>query len=191
MKFKSVAAVGLMFMAVAITSSPAAEARRFDRSCGNNNGAFGWQSQPGWGNYNNAYQFNNNGIPYGYNAFGGRGNANNLWQQAQRLNNQSLQIQQRLTSGNLNANQAARLQDRLARIQSQQTQLSGVLNTGLTNRQQQLQQLLASGRLNPNQTSRVQSLLTQLQNQQSMFGSGGNMFVNTGFLGGLRGFLGI
>jgi hypothetical protein len=205
MKLKSVAAMGLMLIAGVICLAQTAEARHYNQSCGNgsSNNGIGWQRRPGWVNNYNSYNSNlsnNVSLPYGFNAFPGNYNANvfpgnysanDIWQRAQRLNTEGLQIQQRLAAGNLNANQVARLQNRLAKIQNQQIQLSGVVNTGIDTRQQQLQQLLSSGSLNANQSVWAQNMLSQLQNQQGLLGSSGNLFANTGFLGNLRGFLGI
>jgi len=160
----------------------------------NNGGVSGGGStNSAYGGYGNgAYGYNNGMAGNGYNtggfgnlignngngSFNGGTNNRGLLRQESRLAGEQQNIQNRLASGNLSAAQAARLQSRLAQVQSQETGLNGSLSNQFGSQQSQIQQLLSSGTLNPMQTASLQNRLMALQNQQGAINSNSPGLMN-------------
>lgn len=154
----------------------------------------GWRNNPSrFANRVNGYNTNgyNNVANYGYGAFGSNSvQARPYWGQQTNLNDKLTKIQQRLASGNLSPDRAARLQAELTRLQGQQSGLNTYWTNRLTSEQQYLQQLLSSGTLSPNQAARVQDRLNRITNVQSGITSGTGFYNNPSMLTSLRNVLG-
>ena len=152
-----------------------------------NNTAYGNRSSCHRNQFGSGFNNNNNNVGYNQNNWSGRNNynrGNGLFAQDQNLYAKEQRLQQRLAQGNLTPDQAARLQNRLSSLQSQQVGLNGQLTSQLVNEQTRLQSLLSSGTLNPYQQSQLQNRLTRLQAEQNGIASG-TPFTG-GILNGLR-----
>jgi hypothetical protein len=119
-----------------------------------------WQNN---GNNTSLFDGNNSGVPFIGNNLGPSSS-----NQLSRLAAKAQQIQQRLATGNLSADQATRLQNRLATIQQEEATLGTTSSTSLLAQQQRIQQLLASGAITPQQASLLQTRLTTLAGQSGL-----------------------
>lgn len=210
-------AAAIAFTAVIPAEAQRCNGNGGGNSNGNRGNHFGWRNSnkgnhSGWRNnpdrfadrmqggynqgaYQGAYQgaFNRRGYSNvsnsGYGAFGANGiAARPYWGQQTNLSDKVTKIQERLASGNISPDRAARLQAELARLQGQQTGLTSYWTNRLTSEQQYLQQLLSSRTLSPQQQSRVQDRLNRITNVQSGITSGTGF--NQGSLSSLRNILG-
>lgn len=153
---------------------------QFGNSCNNNT----WNGGRNWGNNWNA------GGNWGNNWNNGQSGSGLLGRDA-RLYREDQRLSQLLSSGNLSPQQQQVMQNRLDNIRNREGLLNGSLNNQLDGRINYLKDLLSHGNLSSTQAHQVQDELIRMEDARDQLASGNPFGNGTGFLGGLRGMLGL